>query len=475
MTAIKKFLSDVWAKTKEIAAKVWTRIKTTYTRVATTCANMKNKYVYLFAVFVCILAIFTAVGFIIDSNTANLEEAPASTDEYRMAWHYSSLYSFISNYEERYTAYLADMERFENGLLAKKPTEPEYKYQTAMANRIIQAAKNSAEGTATAMDEFWLGSGINIMNNVSSLIYNQNQTDKYASTKMDTPFFSLWQVVVLFGASIAMLAIITKSSGRYNVGFSPTFGNNEFWNYLSLGTLVLTLPTAIYSLLAKSYTWPVLLFISFVFAQTTLAAFGQFTLRKQGISKLNRFLLSTAGSYAVSILYFLLGMLNASEYGTFGAMSLYFPKLLVAVILFVAPLWVNAAYLMNGSFMATALPYACFGITFSIFPGVILTFERYLYAILLFFVAFAAFIVGAGILTAMILINNKKALPFPGDIACEMYEEGAPEITTPESYTAAVTQKKEKKAAKKAAKNDFAFLDDAGTTTTESENENTTV
>lgn len=476
MTAIKKFMSDAWAKTKEIAKNVWTKIKTICTRVATTCANMKNKYVYLFLAFVLVLAVFTAVAFIADTNTGNIDKATPSLDEYRMAWHYAPLYTFIGGYEERYLAYLEEMELFEKGDLKKKPTAPEYKYNTAMADRIIEAAKHRAEGTATAMDEFWLGSGINMLNSISSLLYNQNQVNNYSDAKEPAPFFSLWQILVMLGASFAMLAIVFKSSGRYNVGISSMFGNNEAWFYVSLPALILTLPTALYSLLAKSYTWPTVLFITFVFAQVVLAAFGQFTLRKHGMSKMKRFLLSTGGSYAFSLLYFLIGMLNGSEYGTFGAMSLYYSQLLVVTILLIAPLWVNAAYLMNGSIMATALPYACFGITFTIFPSVILTFESHLYAIILFFLAFAAFIAGAAVLTIMLIVKNKKALPFPGDIACEMYEEGAPEITVPEEYTTAVMVKKEKKAEKKAAKNDFAFLDDAGTTeTTNTNNENTTV
>ncbi len=471
MTAIKKFMSRVWTKTKEIASTVWSSVKTTCTRVATKCANMKNKYVYLLLAFVLILAVFAGVGFIIDTNTESYEKADLSMNEYKMAWHYAPLYTFISNYETRYLTYLEEMERFENGELKKKPTEPEYKYDTAMADRIIQAAKNRAEGTATAMDEFWLGSGINMLNSISALLYNQNQTNNFSDAKESAPFSSLWQIIVMVGASLAMLTIVAKSSGRYNVGFTPAFGNNDVWFYISLSTLILTLPSAFYSLIAKSYTWSILLFISFVLAQVTLAAFSQFTLRKHGMSKMKRFLLSTGASYAVSILYFLIGMLNGTEYGTFGAMSLYFSQLLIITILFIAPLWVNAAYMMNGSIMATALPYACFGITFTIFPSVILTFETHLYAIILFFVAFAAFIVGALALTLMLVLKNKKALPFPGDVACEMYEEGAPEITVPEEYTATVKVKKEKKAEKKAAKNDFAFLDEAGST----ENENTTV
>lgn len=482
MTAIKKFMSDVWAKTKEIANTVWTKIKTVYAKVATKCASLNNKYLYLFLAFVLVLALFTAVAFIIDTNTGDISKATPSLDEYKMAWHYAPLYAFLSTYEERYLTYLDDMEQFEAGMLNKKPTAPEYKYETAMADRIIEAAQRNALGEATAMDQFWLTTGINTLNSVSALVYNQNQTSKYSDAKVSAPFSSFCQILVLLGASLAMLAIVAKSAGRYDIGLTSVFGNNTVWFYISLPALILTIPTALYSLLGKSYTWSTLLFLAFVFAQTTLAAFGQFTLRKQGFSKMKRFLLSTGGSYAFSLLFFLVGMLNGSEYGTFGAMSLFYSQLLVVTILLIAPLWVNAAYLMNGSIMATALPYACFGITFTIFPSVIITFEKHLYSLLLFFLAFIAFIAGALVLTIMLIVKNKKALPFPGDILCEMYEEGAPEITVPESYVAAVTAKKEAKATKKAAKNDFAFLDeqpaeatDTAETTDTTDTENTSV
>lgn len=474
MTGIKKTLSTIWGSIVNVAKKVWTGIKNTCIRVATACSQMKNKYLYLFAAFVVLLAILTAVSFIIDSNISSLYEADASTNDEDIAWHYNSLYNFINTYDARYQTYLEEFERYEQGL-GKKPKEIEFTGDVAMGNRIVKAAKNRAEGVATAMDEFWLTDGIDMLNALSSFVYNQRQTSKYSSTKADKPFFSLIQIIVLFGASIAMLAIIVKMPGRYNLGLSPMFGNNDFWYYLSLGSLILALPCAIYSLFGKSYTWSVVLFICFVFAQVSIAAFGQFTLRKHGMSKLMRFLLPVAGSYAFTLIFFLLGMLNASYYGTLGAMSLFLPKGLVYVILFVAPLWVNAAYIMNGSFMATALPYACFGITFSIFPCVVEMFEKKAYAIVLFYVAALALVGGAIALTIMLLLKLKKQLPYPADVACEMYEEGDPLITVPEGYTAAVKAKKEKKIEKKAAKNDFAFLDEPEKTEPVDENQNTPV
>lgn len=472
MTAIKKFMSDVFTKIKDVAKKIWAKIKATSISVAKTCAAMKNKYVYLLLAFALVLSLFASIGLAIDSRVADIELADGPMNEYKMAWHYAPLYTFLSTYEERYNTYLDELERFENGEIKKKPSAPEYKYETAMADRIIEAAQRQATGEATAMDTFWLTTGINTLNSLSGLIYNQNQTTNYADSKMAAPFFSLFQIIALVGLSIAMIVIVAKSTGRYNIGFAPLFTDDNGWYYLSLATLILTIPSAIYSLIAKSYTWSLVLFLAFVMGQVTLAAFAQFTLRKHGMGKMQRFLISTGVSYGVSLVYFLVGMLNGSEYGTFGVMSLYFPQLLIIAILVIAPLWVNAAYMMNGSIMATALPYACFGVFFAIFPGVILTIERHLYAIVLFYLAFAAFIVGTLFLTLKLILLNKKNLPFPADVACEMYEEGAPEITVPEEYTAAVTEKKTKKAEKKAAKNDFAFLDETEKTETENENTN---
>ncbi len=470
MTAIKKILGSIG----DVAKKVWTSIKNVCSKIATTCSQMKNKYVYLFAAFVVLVAILAGVGMIIDSNISSLYEADTSVNSRDVAWHYDSLYNFIDTYDEKYKTYMEELERYEKGE-GRRPKEIEYTGDAAMSGRIVKAAKNRAMGVATAMDEFWLSDGINLMSTLSAFVFNQRQITKYSTPKAAVPFFSLIQIIVLFGASLGMIVIMVKSRGNYNLGFAPMFGGSDFWYYLSLTTLILTLPTAIYSLFGKPFTWALLLFISFVFFQVSLTAFGQFTLRKHGMSKLMRFILPTAASYVFSLLFLGIGMLNASEYGTIGAMSLYLPKLLVFVILFVAPLWVNTAYLMTGSFMSTALPYACFGISLSIFPAVIQTLGKKAYAIALAYLGAVALLAGAITLTVMLLIKLKKELPYPADVACEMYEEGDPLITVPESYVAAKKAVKEKKIEKKAAKNDFAFLDEPEKTETTDENQNTTV
>lgn len=472
MTAIKKF----FGKIADVAKSVWSKIKNACTRLATTCSKMKFKYYYLLLAFVLVLALLTGVGFIIDSNVAELYDAPDTTNDAGHSWHYNSLYSFINNYDKNYAEYQAQLELYKQGI-GKAPnlTKITYNGSAAMSGRIVQAAQNRAEGVATSMDEFWLTTGIDLLDSISSFLYNERQVSAYASTKVSTPFFSLIQAIVMLGLSIAMILIITKTPGNYNLGFTPAFGNNTFWYVLSLASLILTLPCALYSLFGKSFLWPTILLLSFIFAQTTLVAFAHFTLRKQGASKTKRLLLPTAASYGFTLIYFLLGMANASYYGTFGAMSLYYSTPLVAVILFIAPLWLNAAYLMTGSFMASALPYACLGFTFSIFPAVIGTMGSKLYAIIFFALALLAFLGASIALWIMVALKAKKGLPIPADIACEMYEEGAPEITVPEDYVKAVKEKKEKKIEKKAQKNDFAFLDEPEKTETADENQNTPV
>lgn len=470
MTAIKKLLGKI----ADVAKKVWASIKNACVRLGTTCAKMKFKYYYLLAAFVVLLALLTGVGFIIDSGVAVLEESNVSVNEDGHSWHYASLYSFIDRIDENYAEYTAALEAYEKGE-GKAPNDSKitYKGTAAMGQRIAKAALNRAKGEATSTDEFWLTDGIDMLDSIASFVYNEKQVSDYASTKKDTPFFSLCQAIVLFGMSIAMIAIMVKSSGNYNLGFTPFFGGNTFWYVLGLASLILAIPTALYSLFGKSFFWPTILLITFITAQTTLVAFAQFTLRKQKVSKLQRLLLPTAASYLFSLIFFLVGMGNASGLGTIEAMSLYFPKVLVFVILFVSPLWLNAAYLMTGSFMASALPYACLGFTFAIFPSVIETMASKLYAIILFFLAVLAFLGGAIALIVMLAIKAKKKLPIPADIVCEMYEEGAPEITVPEEYTAQKKEKKEKKAKKQAQKNDFAFLDEPEATESVDENQNT--
>ena len=58
MTAIKKILGSIG----DVAKKVWTSIKNVCSKIATTCSQMKNKYVYLFAAFVVLVAILAGVG-----------------------------------------------------------------------------------------------------------------------------------------------------------------------------------------------------------------------------------------------------------------------------------------------------------------------------------------------------------------------------------------------------------------------------
>ena len=421
----------------------------------------KFKYYYLYGAFVILLAIITAVGFIVDSNIADLEDAKPAYNAKGQAWNYEPLYNFINTYEAKYKTYLEEMEAFKNGM-GKEPKEIVYSGSAPMDDRIVEAIKNRAEGKATASDEYWLTDGIDMMNSISIKFYNAKQV----------PFFALFTSLILMAAAIGMLMIIAKSYGQYNTGFAPFLGGNTVWFTISLASLILALPAAIYSLFVKAYTWPVILFVAFAFAQTTQVAFAQFALRKQGASKLLRLLIPTAGSYLFSLVFILVGMANGTEYGTVGALGMMYPELLVYVMLFVAPLFINAAYLSTGTFMSALLPYAAVGLTLSIFPCVIQTVSTVLYPAILFVLGAVALLGGAIALIVILALKYVKGMPIPADITCEMYEEGAPEITMPETVLKAKKEKAEKKVEKKAKKNDFAFLDEPETT---DETENTNV
>ncbi|MBR2987672.1 MAG: hypothetical protein IKC63_06605 [Clostridia bacterium] len=413
----------------------------------------KFKYYYLYGAFVILLAILAAVSFIIDSNIADLESARDPFNSKGQAWNYEPLYNYIGTYEAKYQQYLIEYEAWINGL-GKEPKAIVYSGNAPMDDRIIEAIKNRAEGKATARDEYWLTDGIDMMNSLSIKFYNAKQVG----------FFSLFQSLVLIGASIAMLIIIAKSYGQYNTGFSPFFGSNPVWFGIGLASLILALPAAIYSLFVEVYTWPTILFIAFAFAQTTLVAFGQFALRKQGASKLLRLIIPTAGSYVFSLVYLLVAMGNGTGKGTVGALAMLFCEPLVYVILFLAPLFINMAYLSTGTFMSAFLPYCVVGITLSIFPSAILTMSTLLYPTVFFIIGIVALLGGAIALGVLLTLKYLKGVPIPADLVCEMYEEGAPEITTPEAVLAAKKEKKEKKVEKKAKKNDFAFLDEPETT-----------
>ena len=413
----------------------------------------KYKFLYLYGAFVILLALFAAIGMIIDSNIADLEGAKDPYNAKGQAWNYEPLYNYISTYEAKYQVYLEELEAFKNGL-GKEPKEILYTGNAPMDDRIIEAIKNRAEGKATASDEYWLTDGIDLMNSLAIKVYNAKQI----------PFFSLIQFLILVAASIGMLLIIAKSTGQYNSGFSPFFGSNAVWFTISLASLILVLPAAIYSLFGEAYMWSTILFIGLAFAQTTLVVFGQFALRKQGLSKLFRMVIPTAGSYLFSLIYLLVASGNASGRGAIGGLALLFPEWLVYVIFFIAPLYINAAYLSTGTFMTALLPYAAVGLTFSIAPCVIMTVSSLLYPTILFILGALALLGGAIALVVILVLKYLKGMPIPADLVCEMYEEGAPEITVPEGVIKEKKEKAAKKVEKKAKKNDFAFLDEPETT-----------
>ena len=61
----------------------------------------------------------------------------------------------------------------------------------------------------------------------------------------------------------------------------------------------------------------------------------------------------------------------------------------------------------------------------------------------------------------MVIMKLVKKLPFGGDILCEHYAEDAPEVTFPAAYLEKKAAAKAAKEDKKAAKGDFAFLNDS--------------
>ncbi len=428
--------------------KTWTHIK-------------KFKFYYMYGAFVIFLALSAALGLIIDSNIADLSNAREPYNEWGESRVYASLYTFIETYDDKQTEYLKKLDAYNKGegkppekkdipTYAPNPLPASATLPAPLADAVVQAVKNRYDGTASSFELWLLDDGVDLLNDLNGMIYNMSKIS----------FFSLFQFLFLLLGAIGMIIIMVKSEGEYNIGFTPFFGSNTPWFVISLTTLCLAGPAAIYALLREEYTWSTALFIAMAFSSTILSAFGQFALRKQGAGKLARLLIPTAGSYVFSLIYFLVGMGNAAEGGTLGALSLIFSDLMAIVVLFIAPLWINAAYLMTGSVMATVLPYVCFGVTFSLFPSVIRTMQSELYAVILFYLALVALVGSAIALIVMLAIKMAKKLPIPADLACEMYEEGAPEITIPEAYLAAKAEKAEKKVEKKAKKNDFAFLDE---------------
>lgn len=277
---------------------------------------------------------------------------------------------------------------------------------------------------------------------------------------------TLWRIIVLLAAVVAFALIIAKTSGQYSVGFS--FPSQAGWTtavVIMLPFLVLgTLYGMMGNLSSTMYQIIVALFMAF------FMAFGCFALRKVGAGKAVRVLVPLVATYAVFALFYFLtsGYQYIFEYAkeqidhftAFEIMTYEIPHLVALVLFGIAPLFMMVAYTLTNSIVAMIVPTLFVNIFGAVFPAMIQVdnpeFYVYLYLALV-----GLYIVATIAMLAIVVVKMIKKHPFGGDILCEHYAEGAPEVTFPAAYLEKKAAAKAAKETKKAAKGDFAFLNDS--------------
>lgn len=277
---------------------------------------------------------------------------------------------------------------------------------------------------------------------------------------------TLWRIIVLLAAVAAFAVIVAKTSGQYSIGFA--FPSQAGWAtavivmlpFLVLGTLYGMMG----NLSSTMYQIIVAFFMSF------FIAFGFFALRKAGAGKLVRVIVPLVATYAVfAIFYFSSsGFQYIIEYAkeqidhftAFDIMTYEIPHLVALVLFGIAPLFMVLAYTFTNSIVAMVVPTLFVNIFGAVFPAMIQVnnpeFYVYLYLALV-----ALYIVATITMLVMVIMKLVKKLPFGGDILCEHYAEDAPEVTFPAAYLEKKAAAKAAKENKKAAKGDFAFLNDS--------------
>lgn len=275
---------------------------------------------------------------------------------------------------------------------------------------------------------------------------------------------TMFRIIVLLAAIIGFAVIVAKTSGQYSLGVS--FPSNAAWTTVVVITLPFLVLGTLYGMMGNlsstMYQIIMAVFMAFV------VAFGCFALRKAGAGKLIRILVPLVAAYAVIGLFYLLASLGeySIEYKdfthTFTAFELFTYEIphLVALVLFgIAPLFMVATYAMTNSVVAMVVPTLFVNIFGAVYPAMIQVDNPKFY-VYLYLIFVGIYAVATLVMLGMIIVKCLKKIPLRGDILCEHYAEGAPEVTFPEAYLAKKAAAKEAKEAKKAAKGDFAFLND---------------
>ena len=277
---------------------------------------------------------------------------------------------------------------------------------------------------------------------------------------------SLWRIIVLLAAVVVFSVIVAKTSGQYNLGFS--FPSQAGWATAVIVTLPFLVLGILYGMMGNLSSTMYQVFVA-VFMAFSMA-FGCFALRKVGASKLVRVIVPLVATYVTFALFYLFssGFQYVLEYAkeqvdhftAFDIMTYEIPHLVALVLFAIAPLFMIVTYTLTNSIVAMIVPTLFVNIFGAVFPAMIQVdnpkFYVYLYLVLV-----AAYLVATITMTVLVIIKLVKKIPFGGDILCEHYAEGAPEVTFPEGYLESKAAAKTAKETKKAQKGDFAFLNDS--------------
>ena len=274
------------------------------------------------------------------------------------------------------------------------------------------------------------------------------------------------RVLALLVAIAVLAIIIAKTSGQYSIGFS--FPSQTGWMWAVIIMLPFLVLGVLYGMMGNisSTLYQVIVAIFMAF----FMAFGCFALRKAGMNKIIRVLLPLVATYAVFALFYFLSSNyqyvieyakeQTDHFTAFEIMTYEIPHLVALVLFGIAPLFMITTYTLTNSIVAMIVPTLFVNIFGAIFPAMIQVDNPEFYVYL--YLAFVAlYTLAAVAMLAVILVKIIKKMPLGGDLLCEHYAEGAPEVTFPEAYLAKKAAKKEAKEAKKASQGDFAFLNDS--------------
>lgn len=277
---------------------------------------------------------------------------------------------------------------------------------------------------------------------------------------------TLYRIIILIAAIALFAIIVAKTSGQYSIGFS--FPSNAGWTTAIIVMLPFLVLGTLYGLMGNLSSTMYQIFVAAFMA--FLVAFGCFVLRKMGANKIIRLVVPLVAVYVVFVLFYVLA--SSGEYSieysadrtdVFDAFQIFtyeIPHLVALVLFAIAPLFMVATYATTNSIIAMIVPTLFVNIFGAVYPGMIQV-ENAKFYVYLYLALVALYVAATIAMIAKIVIKLVKKIPLGGDLLCEHYAEGAPEVTFPEGYLAAKAAAKEAKETKKAAKGDFAFLNDS--------------